>query len=377
MTTPTPIIDRFLAFDDPWSLPESERKDLLTGAVIEAVEHHYKNNPVWRRLCEAKNFKPSDINGYDDLNRIPVISTRAFKGGFDLLSVPPEDIVKTHLSSGTSGNRSRVPRDRITLDRQSRSLWNTIRKFRVSRSGYYGMMAPSPEELGDLAIANYSKTACAMVDNYDFFLKLDGGFRPEKVVERLNSVTERPVDIGGAPMLILALAEYVLKTGQRITSFTEETGVTSGGGFKTPRGEVLDRETYNRILMQAFGVKEENIRDVYSMSELNGAMMECEHHRKHVPPYFYVSIRNPANPEEEVPFGEEGLPVFLDPLAHSYPGFIIADDIVTMETGPFDECSCGRPGATLSTAIRRAEGAEEKGCGRHVAELQDYLSGRS
>jgi phenylacetate-coenzyme A ligase PaaK-like adenylate-forming protein len=114
MTQSTSTIDKFLDIKDPWSLSETERKDLLVGSIIESVEHHYKNNAVWRRLCEVKNFKPTDINSYDDLKRIPVISTRAFKGGFDLLSVPQEDIVKVHMSSGTSGSRSRVPRDKIT-----------------------------------------------------------------------------------------------------------------------------------------------------------------------------------------------------------------------------------------------------------------------
>ncbi len=74
-----------------------------------------------------------------------------------------------------------------------------------------------------------------------------------------------------------------------------------------------------------------------------------------------------------MPFGEEGLPVFIDPLAHSYPGFIVADDIVAMKTGSFNNCSCGQPGATLATRVRRAKGAEEKGCGRHVAELNEQL----
>jgi len=374
MTTPRSIIDEFLEIEDPWMISEEKRKEFLTASIIEAVEHHYKNNTVWRRLCDSKNFKPTDIQSYEDLNRIPVISTRAFKGGFNLLSVPEKDIVKIHVSSGTSGNRSRVPRDRITLERQKKSLFNTIKKFRVSDAGYFAMMSPSPDEISDLAIANYSRTACEMVQNFDFFLKLDGGFQPDKVVERINSVKERPINIGGAPILIMALAKYILETGNRITTITEDSGISSGGGFKSPSGDVVDRNTYNNLLMKAFGIKEENIRDVYSMSELNGAMLECEHHYKHVPPYFYLSIRNPANLDEEVPVGEEGLPVFIDPLANSYPGFIIADDIVSMKLPSSERCSCGQPGPVLETNVRRAEGAEEKGCGRHVAELKDQLT---
>ena len=374
MSTAKSVIDQFLDIEDPWSLPVSKQKELLVSSIIEAVEFHYSNNPVWQKLCNSKGFKPGDIHSYEDLNKIPVISTRAFKGGFDLLSVPGKDIVKVHMSSGTSGNRSKVPRDSITLKRNSKSLWNSIKKFRVSEGGYFAMMSPSPDEMGDLTIANYSRTACSLASSYDFFLRLDGGFQPDKVVERINNVTDRPVNIGGAPMLILALAEYILKSGNRITTLTEESGVSSGGGFKTPNGEVIDRKTYNQIVMNAFGIKEANIRDVYSMSELNGAVLECGHHNKHIPPYFYLSIRNPENIEEEVPAGDEGLPVFIDPLAHSYPGFIIADDIVSLTTAPFEKCQCGQVGPTIASTVRRARGAEDKGCGRHVAELKEQLT---
>jgi long-chain-fatty-acid---luciferin-component ligase len=368
------VIDQFLAIDDPWKLSEAERKDLLVRSIAEAAEFHYANNPVWRKLCDSRNFSPGEIKTYDDLKRIPVISTRAFKGGFNLLSVPEKDIVKVHMSSGTLGSRSRVPRDKITMERNRISMLKTIDKFRDSKYGYIGMMSPSPDEISDLTMASYAKISLEGFKSYDFFLKLDGGFQPEKVVERLNTVTDRPVSIGGAPMLVLALADYVMKSGNRIITMSEESTVTTGGGFKTHQGEMVDRQTYNHIVMEAFGVKEKNIRDVYSMSELNGILYECEHHYKHVPPYFYLSVRNPANLEEEVPFGEEGLPVFIDPLAHSYPGFILADDIVRMRTDISEKCSCGVAGAVLDTSVRRARGAEEKGCGRHVDELKEKLT---
>ncbi len=374
MAQSTSIIDKFLDIEDPWSLSETERKDFLVGSIIEAVEHHYKNNTVWRKLCEVKNFKPTDINSYDDLNRIPVISTRAFKGGFDLLSVPKEDIVKIHMSSGTSGSRSRVPRDQITLDRVRKSILKTNAKFRLGEAGYLGMMSPSPEEISDLTIANYAQISLEDYKSYDFFLKLEGGFNPEKVAAQLNSVTDRPVNIGGAPMLILALADYIMKTGNKILTMDESSSVTSGGGFKSSTGEVVDRETFNQIVVRAYNIKNENVRDSYSMSELNGVFNECGHHMKHIPPYFYISIRNPSNLDEEVPQGEEGLPVFIDPLAHSYPGFIIADDIVSIKTGAFEKCACGVNGPTFAPKVRRAEGAEEKGCGRHVAELSEQLT---
>lgn len=362
------IIDELLAHEDPWKLDPPAIKDYQFRSIREAFTFHYGANDFYRGYCERKGFGPEDLKTFEDLFRIPVLSTRIFKEGFKLLSVPESDVAIFHESSGSSGSQSRVPRDKITLDRFTISMHKTIYGV-TGPYAYLAMLGPSPEEMGSLSLANYAQVGCEIAEDYEFFLK-DYDFEPEYIIEKLNATPHRPVRIGGGPMLILDLVDWMNETGDKITSLTEESLVTSGGGFKDMTGVAMDRDEYDEKVARGFGIPKSSVRDAYGMSELNAIMLECEKQVKHIPPWAILSVRNPANLDEEVAPGEEGLPAFLDPLAHSYPGFVIADDIVRMTVGPDEVCGCGLRGPGLHKVVRRAEGAEEKGCGRHLDELR-------
>ncbi len=361
-------VDAMLNHPDPWQMDPSEVRESKLAAVRQAFSHHYENCAMYRKFCERKNFDAACIRSFGDLASIPLVTTRAFKEGLTLTSVPQEQIEKVLHSSGTTGTRSIVPRDSITMDRFTLSLTKAILHVQ-GESAYIAMMGPSPDELGDLAFSNWARIGCGLAKDHEFFLK-NLSFDPAYTVKKLNSVTLRPVQIGGAPILIMALADYILQSGDRITTLNEESRITSGGGFKTLKGDIVTREEYDRKLMSAFGVKKEQIRDAYAMAELNGMISECSENLKHVPPWIHLTVRDPADISRELPLGEEGVPAFLDPSTHSYPGFIVADDIVRMVVGDDERCSCGRIGPCLDPHVRRAEGAESRGCGRHIEELR-------
>ncbi len=362
-------IDKFLHIENPWELEPEVQNALLVQSIKESAIFHYNNNTVYKRLCDKKKFHPESINSSSDFINIPVISTQAFKSGLDLLSVPSDDITIINKSSGTSGTPSLVPRDQITVNRFKQSIKQIIKNIQPIHQGFLAMMSPSFEEYKDLTMAYMSQVGCELADNYEFYMK-NFTFNPEDVVKSLNKISDRPIWIGGGPMLIMSLANWILNTGQKIETLTELSGISSGGGFKNYTGETISRQKYNDIVSRAFGVNEKNIRDAYGMTELNAFAMECENHKKHLPPWIHVSIRNPADFNEELAPGQEGLPVFLDPLAHSYPGFIIADDVASMALTKDQKCTCGKHGPAFSINVRRATGAEEKGCGRQVDSLR-------
>ncbi len=361
-------VDALLNHPDPWHMDPGEVMDRKLAAIRQALAHHYANCPVYKGFCDRKKIGPESINSSEDLVKIPLVTTRAFKEGLSLTSVPDSHIVKVLHSSGTTGTKSLVPRDRLTMDRFIASLKKAIIHVQ-GESAYVAMMGPSPDELGDLAFSNWARVGSELAQDHEFFLK-NLSFDPAYAVKKINATPLRPVQIGGAPILIMALADYILKSGDRITTLTEESRITSGGGFKTLKGDVVTREQYDEKLMAAFGVSRDRIRDVYAMTEINGIISECPENLKHVPPWIHLTVRNPADLMEEVPIGTEGMPAFLDPCAHSYPGFLVADDIVRMVVAEGERCKCGRIGPCIDPVIRRAEGAESRGCGRHIEELR-------
>ncbi|MDL2328505.1 phenylacetate--CoA ligase [Desulfosarcina sp. OttesenSCG-928-A07] len=71
------------------------------------VRHAYEGSPFYRRHLEASGITPESIRSLDDLQRLPFTTAQDLRDGypFPLRSVPFEDIVRVHASSGTTGKR--------------------------------------------------------------------------------------------------------------------------------------------------------------------------------------------------------------------------------------------------------------------------------
>jgi hypothetical protein len=108
----------------------------------------------------------------------------------------------------------------------------------------------------------------------------------------------------------------------------------------------------------------DRIMEGYSMTEMNAFTLRCDHGRFHIPPLIEPVIFDEGLSPME---GEDlrGIFGFMDPLAISYPGFIISGDEVHFIDG---DCPCGLSGAAV-TEIGRARSREVKGCGGIMASI--------
>ncbi|HEY4616478.1 MAG TPA: acyl-protein synthetase, partial [Citricoccus sp.] len=113
--------------------------------------------------------------------------------------------------------------------------------------------------------------------------------------------------------------------------------------------------------------RRENVRAVYAMAESSLLAVECHVHRTHVPPWCHVSARDPDDVRTEVAPGAPGLLAVLDALNTSYPGFLLSEDVGSVETGP---CPCGRTGQVL-TVLGRGQGPVQA---RGALSPEDYLA---
>ena len=102
-----------------------------------------------------------------------------------------------------------------------------------------------------------------------------------------------------------------------------------------------------------------------AMIESNMLAVECHLHRKHVPPWCYISIRDPDQIGKELAPGEGAIAV-LDALNTSYPGFLLTDDVGDVETGT---CGCGRTGQVINFRGRGPGG----GLGHCPVSIERYL----
>ena len=134
--------------------------------------------------------------------------------------------------------------------------------------------------------------------------------------------------------------------------------VLFGGGWKSFTGEAMDHDSLITLLTDTLEIPPQMVMEGYSMTEINMLMLRCRHGRFHIPPIIEpVIFDKELSPAEGTDI--RGVFGFLDPMAVSYPGFIITGDYVHLIDG---ECDCGLTGPAV-TEIGRVSGSEVKGCG--------------
>jgi phenylacetate-CoA ligase len=92
-------------------MPVQKTPEELRAFQLERLKwtlvHTYHGSPFYRRKFEEANVTPDKIRTLDDLKLLPFTTAGDLKDGypFPLLSVPLDDVVRIHASSGTTGKR--------------------------------------------------------------------------------------------------------------------------------------------------------------------------------------------------------------------------------------------------------------------------------
>ncbi len=360
--------DELLDHKKPFFIKKNDLLDSKFMAIKESFIFHYKNCNLYNNYCKTQDFKPNKLKKFSDLKNIPLLSIQIFKEDPNyLLSVPKENISLIAKSSGTSGKPSQVPKDKITLDRAVKSLTTSLRQVLGMDSSFVGILAPPPQVIPTW-FAYYMSMAKKYYEKTSFYVK-DGILSPQEIVSKLEDEECRPRNLIGPPFAFLSLVQYMTKSGHKI-QLDERSVVSTGGGWKSRSGESISRDDLDEKISECFGVSKTKIRDGLNSVEFNTLLLDCEYKHKHVPPWLYVSIRDPKNPDEVVSTGEDGLMAYLDPLANSYPSFVLTDDIGKIIDQ--EECECGRTGQTIEW-LRRAKGAESRGCALKMEEFTEVI----
>ena len=88
---------------DSLSLPRL--REVQHQRLRQLVHTVYEKVPFYRRRWEEEGLKPSDINGLEDLHRLPFTKKTDLRDHypFGLFAVPSGEILRLHCSSGTTG----------------------------------------------------------------------------------------------------------------------------------------------------------------------------------------------------------------------------------------------------------------------------------
>ena len=348
-------------------LPRPQWQQSLADAVREAFGYHFERNAFYRAQCDAAGVGPADLTGYQDLGRIPLLPVGMFKqaGAHVLLTAGLDEIELEIRSTGTSGIPSVARRDAATVTRASLGIFGAYRDFFGIAKGAGLFLCPSTAEVPEMGMVKVFNLLTGMLDDHRFLVH-DFSFDPQAALDELRRWEGRMTRHLIGPPFIVARFMRFLELESIPLQLDPDSMIIMLGGWKQYTGRSISRAEFDDKARALLGVAPDRIRDMYGMIESNMLAIECEHRRKHVPPWCHVSIRDIADPAVELEPGRTGGIAILDAVNTAYPGFLLSDDVGEVDD---TDCPCGRTGRTVRFR-RRRQGAELGCC---AVSIEKYL----
>ncbi|HGY9595771.1 TPA: long-chain fatty acid--CoA ligase [Vibrio campbellii] len=340
----------FMGTPQQWSL--QEQKQLTSRLVKGAYQYHYHNNDDYRQFCERLGV--GEV--VEDLNEIPVFPTSIFKLK-TLLTLDDDEVENRFTSSGTSGIKSTVARDRLSIERLLGSV-----NFGMN---YVGDWFDHQMELVNLGPDRFNanniwfKYVMSLVELLypTAFTVTENEIDFEATLANMNRIKQsgKTICLIGPPYFIYLLCCFMREQGQTFNG-GRDLYIITGGGWKKHQDQSLDRDEFNQLLCETFTLESaEQIRDTFNQVELNTCFFEDTEHKKRVPPWVFARALDPKT-LKPLPHGQPGLMSYMDASAVSYPCFLVTDDI-----GIVREEEGDRPGTTIEI-VRRVKTRGMKGC---------------
>lgn len=353
MTSALDVLDQA-----PFGLTAVQKRALLCDGLSALGAHHAERCQPYRRILRTVFDGHS---GADDLAALPWLPVRLFKL-MELMSVEPGAVVKTLVSSGTSGQAvSRIFLDALTAKLQTKALVRIAGEF-LGRKRLPMVVIDDQSFMKDRS--KFNARAAGILGfatlGRDHLYLLDEAFQPdwERLERYLADRGDQPVLLFGFTFMVW---RYFLERAREdglALRFPPGSALVHGGGWKRLEDRKVDNATFKSALFETFGIA--RVHNYYGMVEQVGSIFfECEESALHAPAYSDVIVRDPHS-LAELPPGEEGLIQVLSLLPQSYPGHSLLTEDIGALLGE-DDCACGRKGKRF--VVRgRLKNVEMRGC---------------
>ncbi len=283
--------------------------------ALAVFEYQRVNNKIYRRFCEALVF--SEVRSIEE---IPLLPIQAFKDTVVLTEHPTSNTQLSMLkfqSSGTSGMlRSKHLVSDAALYRKS--ILEGMNHFYNLEEYVILAYTPGYTDNPNSSLVWMLKT---LIENepseLSRFLEL-GKAIDQDVIKAITS-TGKKVMLFGAAFGLLDLIEI------GSIKLPEDSIILETGGMKTHRRE-MSKEQLHQQLAGGFGLSKSQIHSEYGMTELLSQAYSQGSLWFDPVPWMNVSIRNPENPMELLPAGEEGLIGVIDLANINSCSFILTGD---------------------------------------------------
>jgi len=320
------------------TMPKEDLEAVQLKRLQTTVERVYATVPFYQEKFKEKGITPGDIKSLDDLKQLPFTTKQDLRDNypFGMVTVPMDNVVRIHASSGTTGQPTVVAYTRRDIETWAELMARSLTAGGASRGDIihnaygYGLFT------GGLGAHYGAERLGAAV------IPVSGGNTNRQIIIMKDF---GPTILTATPSYTLHLAEVAEDMGVSFADLKFKFGIFGA----EPWSEKMREEIERKLNITAV--------DIYGLSEVigPGVAIECHEAKNglHVfEDHFYPEIIDPAT-GEVLPYGETGELVFTSLTKEAFP--IIryrTRDITSLHSEP---CICGRTHVRMSRVSGRSD----------------------
>ncbi|BDC19485.1 phenylacetate--CoA ligase [Acidianus sp. HS-5] len=286
---------------DPNGLTKEEIREIQNFRFRRMIKKVYEKSPFYHRIMKERGLTPDDFKTPEDLVKMPFttkddLRKYAYPYGGDFLTVPLDELVGWHMTSGTTGVPTVGPYTSSDIELWANLVARCLRAAGVAKNDIVANIYGYGLFTGGIGLHIGIQKIGAKV------IPWSAG-RTEALVKALKDF--RATVITGTPSYNLYVAEKI-----REAEIDPEKDLNLR--LAIPGAEAMTKEMLSRIEKElALTSHGGGAREIYGLTEAigPGVAQECpqdNHEKMHIwTDHFYVEIVNPET-GERVGEGEEG-----------------------------------------------------------------------
>ena len=320
------------------TLPKEDLEALQFKRLLSTLERVYATVPFYKKKFDECGIRPSGVKSLKDLRRLPFTSKFDLRDNYPygMFTVPLEQVVRIHASSGTTGKPTVVGYTRRDINTWAELMARSLAAGGVTRNDIihnsygYGLFT------GGLGVHYGAEKLGASV------IPMSGGNskRQVMIMQDFGSTV-----LTCTPSYALYLAEVAQEMGVDFKELKLRVGIFGA----EPWSEQMRDEIERQLCIQAI--------DIYGLSEIigPGVSIECIEAKRGLHVFEDHFIPEIINPEtgEVLPYGEKGELVFTTITKEALPLVRFRTrDISALYPEP---CRCGRTHMRMERVSGRSD----------------------
>jgi len=301
------------------------------------VDYVYHNTPFYRKKMQEMNLTPDDINGIDDITKLPFTTKLDLRDNypFGLCAVPMSQIVRIHASSGTTGRPTVVLYTRKDLSVWAECISRAFTAYGAGTKDIFQISYGYGLFTGGLGAHQGAENIGASV------IPMSSG-NTTKQIQLMHDFGTTVLCC--TPSFSLYLAEAIKESGLPRDEFKLRVGAFGA----EPWTENMRHEIEQNLGIKAY--------DIYGLSEIAGPGVgfecECQNGTHLNEDHYYPEIIDP-NTLEPVEPGETGELVFTHLTKEGMPLLRYRTrDLTALHYG---KCDCGRTLVRMDRILGRSD----------------------